>query len=61
LWQARGDIGGGMQQGSELGAAALTKAVWWDFRLASLLKHLFAFGLVFFSFFCFFFKFSAVD
>jgi len=26
---------------SELGAAALCKAVWWDLRLASLLTHLF--------------------
>ena len=26
---------------SELGATALLKAVWWDFRLASLLTHLF--------------------
>jgi len=25
---------------SELGAAALLKAVWWDLRLASLLTHL---------------------
>jgi len=28
---------------SELGAAALLKAVWWDLRLASLLTHLFFF------------------
>jgi len=27
-WRARGDIGGGMHRGSELGAAASTKAVW---------------------------------
>jgi len=27
---------------SELGAAASTKAVWWDLRLASLLTHLFS-------------------
>jgi len=27
---------------SELGAAALHKAVWWDLRHASLLTHLFA-------------------
>jgi len=40
-WWARGDIGGGVQRGSELGAAASTKAVWWDWRLASLLTHLF--------------------
>jgi len=26
---------------SELGAAVLLKAVWWDLRLASLLTHLF--------------------
>ena len=25
---------------SDLGAAASTKAIWWDFRLASLLTHL---------------------
>ena len=25
---------------SELGAVALTKAIWWDLRLASLLTHL---------------------
>jgi len=29
---------------SELGAAALLKAVWWDLRLASLLTHLFYYG-----------------
>jgi len=54
-WRPRGDIGGGVQQGSlrdselgttlgehsELGAAALLKAVWWDLRLASLLTRLF--------------------
>jgi len=28
---------------SELRAAALLKAVWWDLRLASLLTHLFVF------------------
>jgi len=53
-WWARGDIGSGVQQGSlrdselcttlaghsELGAAALLKAIWWDLRLASLLMHL---------------------
>jgi len=27
-WWARGDIGGGMHRGVELGAAASTKAVW---------------------------------
>jgi len=32
---------------SELGAAVLLKAVWWDLRLASLLTHLFIFGLLF--------------
>ena len=26
---------------SELGAAAATKAIWWDLRLATLLTHLF--------------------
>jgi len=50
-WWARGDIGGSVHRGSlgdselcttlnghsELGAAALTKAIWWDLRLASLL------------------------
>ena len=30
---------------SELGAAALLKAVWWDLHLASLLTHLLAFVL----------------
>ena len=30
---------------SELGAAASTKAVWWDLRLASLLTHLFMVAL----------------
>jgi len=41
-WRARGDIGGGVHQGSELGAAAAsTKAIWWDLHLASLLTHLF--------------------
>ena len=30
---------------SELGAAASTKAVWWDLRLASLLMHLLYFSL----------------
>jgi len=44
-WRARGDIGGGVQRRSELGAAALTKAVWWDLRLASLLTHSFVFFL----------------
>jgi len=42
-WRARaprGDIGGGMQRGSKVGAAATTKAVWWDLRLASLLTFL---------------------
>jgi len=38
---------------SELGAAALLKAVWWDLRLASLLTHLFVclFLCLFVSFF----------
>jgi len=50
----RGDISGGVHRGSlgdselcmtfaghsELGAAASTKAEWWDMRLASLLTHL---------------------
>ena len=40
-WRARGDIRGGVQRGSELEMAALTKAVWWDLRLASVLTHLF--------------------
>jgi len=40
-WWARGDIGGGVQRGSELVSAASTKAVWSDLRLASLLTHLF--------------------
>jgi len=34
------------RQGSELGAAASTKAIWWDMRLASLLTHLFVFLFV---------------
>jgi len=42
-WHARGDIGGGVQGGSELGAEASTEAIWWDLRLASLLTHLFSF------------------
>jgi len=47
-WRARGGIGGGVQRGSELGAASsANKAVWWDLRLASLLKHLFNFQSVF--------------
>ena len=40
-WWYRGDIGGGVHRGSELGAAASTKAVWWGMHLASLLMHLF--------------------
>jgi len=50
-WRPRGDVGCGVHRGSlgdselrttlaghsELGAAASTKAVWWDLRLASLL------------------------
>ena len=36
-WRPRGTRLGGH---SELGAAASTKAVWWDLRLASLLMHL---------------------
>ena len=54
-WRPRGDIGGGVHRGSlgdlklhitlaghlELGAAASTKAVWWDLLLASLLMHLY--------------------
>jgi len=39
-WWARGDIVSSVQRGSELGAVASTKAVWWDLRLASLLMHL---------------------
>jgi len=39
-WWASGGIGGGLQRGSELGAAASTEAVWWGMRLASLLTHL---------------------
>jgi len=31
----------GIRNYAELGAAASTKAVWWDLRLASLLTHLF--------------------
>jgi len=45
-WRARGDIGGGVHRGSELGAAASTKAVLWGMRLASLLTHLFVFCTV---------------
>jgi len=41
LWWARGDIGGGVHRGSELGAVASLKAVWWGMRLARLLTHLF--------------------
>jgi len=40
LWRARGDIGGGVQRGLELGPAASTKAVWWDLHLASVLMDL---------------------
>jgi len=39
-WRARGEISGGVHRGSELGAAASTKAVWWGMRLASPLTHL---------------------
>ena len=39
-YRARGDIGGSVRGRSELGPAALTKAVWWGMCLASLLMHL---------------------
>jgi len=62
-WRARGDIGDVVHRGSlgdselrttlawhsEMGAAASTKAVWWDLRLASMLTHLFVY--FFFSLF----------
>jgi len=40
VWWGFG-VGRGSVGQSELGAAALLKAVWWDLRLASLLTHLF--------------------
>ena len=43
LWDRMEDACGGLVGQSELRAAALLKAVWWDLRLASLLTHLFVF------------------
>ena len=37
LLSGRGDIGSDVHRGSELGAAASTKAIWWNLHFASLL------------------------